>query len=407
MPALLRLSELVNEIQETLEDRFEGAAFWVNAEITDVKKYAEKRWCFLKFIEKEGNSITTEIKGVFWGGTYYHIEKFEKQTQQLFSNGLQISCLVRVRFHKRYGLTLEVLEIDLAFALGKLAIDREVVLQRLVTENPGIIQLLDGQYVTKNNTLPLPMVIQRIALVAAKDSDGERDFLQELAKNRYGYAFDISRYAVQIQGEQSNELICNQLLQIKRANRPFDAVVIVRGGGSETDFKPFDHYELSKAVAAFPVPLLTGIGHDRNTSIVDLMARAYKTPTKVAASIVDHNLNFEQDMLQFKERFFAALHQSLLVNNQQLLTMKTAVKDSIARYLKNRKSELLAMVRLVKNLSPAMVLAKGFAVVLQDEKIITDPQKINREASIKTILKSTIIHSHVTEKTPYENQPEL
>lgn len=407
MPALLRLSELVNEIQETLEARFEGAAFWVNAEITDVKKYADKRWCFLKFIEKEGNSITTEIKGVFWGGTYYHIEKFEKQTRQLFSNGLQISCLVRVRFHKRYGLTLEVLEIDLAFALGKLAIDREAVLKRLVTENPGIIQLLDGQYVTKNNTLPLPMVIQRIALIAAKDSDGERDFLQELAKNRYGYAFDISRYAVQIQGEQSSELICHQLLQIKRASRPFDAVVIVRGGGSETDFKPFDHYELSKAVASFPVPLLTGIGHDRNTSIVDLMARAYKTPTKVAASIVDHNLNFEQDMLQFKERFFAALHQSLLVNNQQLLTMKTAVKEAIARYLKNRKSELLAMDRLVKNLSPAMVLAKGFAVVLQDEKIITDPQKINREASIKTILKSTIIHSHVTEKTLYENQPEL
>lgn len=407
MPTLMRLSELVNEIQETLEDRFEGAAFWVNAEITDVKKYPDKRWCFLKFIEKEGSSITTEIKGVFWGGTYHHIEKFERQTKQLFSNGLQISCLVRVRFHKRYGLTLEVLEIDVAFALGKLAIDREAVLQRLVTENPAIVQLVDGQYVTKNNTLPLPTVIQRIALIAAKDSDGERDFLQELAKNRYGYAFEISKYAVTVQGEQSSELICNQLLQINSANRPFDAVVLVRGGGSETDFKPFDNYELAKAVASFPVPLLTGIGHDRNTSIVDLMARAYKTPTKVAASIVDHNLNFEQDLLQFKERFFAALKQSLLIHSQQLLTLKSAAKESVSQYLKNRKRELVAMERLVKSLSPSMLLAKGFAVVLQDDKIITDPQKINHQASIKTILKSTIIHSHVTEKTPYENQPEL
>lgn len=403
----MRLSALVNEIQETLEDRFEGTSFWVNAEITDVKKYADKRWCFIKFIEKEGNTITTEIKGVFWGGTYHHIELFEQQTRQLFANGLQISCRVRVRFHKRYGLTLEVLEIDTSFALGKLAMDREAVLQRLVKENPEHIRLVDGQYITKNNMLPLPVVIQRIALIAAKNSDGERDFLQELKNNRYGYTFEIREYTVQIQGEQASEMMCSQLQQIGRSARSYDVVVIVRGGGSETDFKPFDNYELAKAVATFPIPILTGIGHDRNISITDLMAQASKTPTKAAASIVDHNLNFEQDMLNLKERFFSALNQMLQVNNQQLALIKTAVKQATANYLRNRKTELKAMERLVKNLSPSMLLAKGFAVVVQDEKIISDPQQINVHASIKTILKSTIIHSNVTDKTPYENEPEL
>ncbi|MEP7127391.1 MAG: exodeoxyribonuclease VII large subunit [Chitinophagales bacterium] len=407
MPTLMRLSELVNEIQDTIESRFEGAAYWINVEITDVKKYADKKWCFLKFIEKEGLSITTEIKGVFWGGTFHHIEKFERQTGQLFSNGLQISCLVRVRFHKRYGLTLEVLEIDLAYALGKLAIEREAVLNRLQKENPEQIQLIDGRFVTFNNLLPLPIVMQRIALITAPASDGQRDFLQELEKNRYGYAFDVREYLVQIQGDQSSGLIREQLQLILTEKVVFDVVIIVRGGGSQTDFKPFDDYELSKDVACFPIPILTGIGHDRNTSIVDLMARANKTPTKAAATVIDHNLSFEQELLSLTDRFFKGVNEILDQKSLALRTLKTDFTIALSLYFKNRKHELDAITRLVKNLSPAMLLTKGFAIVMQQDMIITDPSKIEKQTAIKTILKSTIIHSNVTEKTPYENQPEL
>ena len=116
----IRLSELVEYIEDAISERFEGDTFWITCEITDVKKYADKKWCFLKFIEKEGNSITTEIRGVFWGNSYYHIVNFEKLTGQVFANGLEISCNVIVRFHKRYGLSLEVQEIDYTFSLGKL-----------------------------------------------------------------------------------------------------------------------------------------------------------------------------------------------------------------------------------------------------------------------------------------------
>src|ERR1035441_7286735 len=143
----IRLSELVEYIEDAISERFGGETFWITCEITDVKKYADKKWCFLKFIEKEGNSITTEIKGAFWGNSYYNIENFEKLTGQEFSKGLEISCNVLVRFHKRYGLSLEVQEIDYKYSLRKLELEKQKTLERLLKENPKTIKLEDGQYI--------------------------------------------------------------------------------------------------------------------------------------------------------------------------------------------------------------------------------------------------------------------
>lgn len=407
MPNPLRLSELVYEIQETIKDRFLDEEFWITTEITDVKKYPEKRWCFLKLIEKEGKTITTEIKGVFWGGTYYQIEKFERLTGQVFTDGLQVNCLVRVNFHKRYGLTLELQDIDATYALGKLALEREAVISRLLKENPDLIQFVNGQYITHNNTLPLPSVLQRIALICAPGSDGERDFLQETAGNQQGYAFHIRTFPVQIQGDQSSGYIRQQLSQIEAMQELFDMVVIVRGGGSQTDFRPFDDYELSKAVAAFPLPVFTGIGHDRNTSIVDLMARAHKTPTKVATAIIDHNFTFEQEVFALKERLLKNLQEFIVMKRAQFSALKESTAMAPAGYLLRRKTELTAMTRLVRNLSPSMMLTKGFAILIRDGRIISDPDQISTGNDITAVLKSTNIHSNVYKKTPYKDEHDL
>jgi exodeoxyribonuclease VII large subunit len=148
----IKLSELLADIDDTLQFRFAGETFWITAEITDVKKQPDKRWCFLKLIEKDGRLITTEIRAVFWSNAYYNIEKFEHLTRQTFANGLEITCNVRVRFHQRYGLDLEVLQIDLSYAVGKSELEREQTLARLVAENPSHIKLIDGQYITTNET---------------------------------------------------------------------------------------------------------------------------------------------------------------------------------------------------------------------------------------------------------------
>ncbi len=380
MTKRLRLSELINEIDDVIQDRFAGETFWITAEITDVKKQPDKRWCFLKFIEKEGSLITAEIKGVFWSNSYSSVVRFEKLSGQIFASGLEITCNVRVRFHKRYGIDLEVLEIDHTYALGKLEQERQQTLDRLVKENPTLIRLVDGQYFTNNKSIELPIVFQRIALVTAPDSDGQRDFNQEIVTNQYGYAFSVTEFLTQIQGDNSSNLIIQKLKQIEVEKDNFDVVAIVRGGGSQTDFKPFDNYDLSKYVASFPLPILTGIGHDRNTSIVDLMARQHKTPTKVASSIVEHNFNFESEITDLKDRLL----------------------ETTERMIDKAKDNLLQMKRTVKAYSPSTILNKGYAIITCNDQIIIDPKDIKPNSEIKTILKNEVIHSTVIKKSKNE-----
>ncbi len=384
MPQTQKLSELISDIDTTIKNRFGGKTFWIKAEITDVKKQPDKRWCFLKFIEKDGNTITTEMKGVFWANSYNYIEEFEEETQQKFVSGLEITCNVRVRFHKRFGMDLEVLEIDFAYAIGKLERERKQTLERLVNENP-LIRLLDGYYSTPNNRAALPMVFQNIALITAPNSDGQRDFTNVIEQNKYGYAFAVTPFLTQVQGDNAPQLIMEQLRLVEASKTDFDVVVIVRGGGSDIDFKSFNDYELARQIALCEKPILTGIGHDRNTSIVDLMARQLKTPTEVAAFILDNNYGFENNLLRIKARIL------------QL------AEDTID----NAKDELKHYKQRVKNLNPTTILKKGFAIVYADDKIVVDPKSITTGTEIKMHLQQEIIISTVTKKAKNEKEYDL
>lgn len=381
MPNPQKLSTLINEIDATIRNRFAGNTFWIKAEITDVKKQPDKQWCFLKFIEKDGNTITTEMKAVFWSNAYYNIVAFEKETQQVFASGLEITCNVRVRFHKRYGIDLEVLEIDFAYAVGKLELERKQILDRLVSENPSIQLQSNGSYNTPNRQTLLPTVFKSIALITAPNSDGQRDFNKVIDDNKYGYAFAVTPFLTTIQGDTASLLILQQLQLIKASNLHFDVVVIVRGGGSDIDFKSFNDYELAKAIALFPTPILTGIGHDRNTSIADLMARQLKTPTEVATFILENNMSFEREIEILKERFFY----------------------SIDKALKEAATALTGYRQRVKNLHPTTILNKGFAIVKMNDKIITNPQNINAADEIQVILKAETIYSTITKKLKNES----
>jgi len=376
----IKLSELVEHIQETIQDRFEGEVFWVTTQIVDVKKQESSRRCYLKFIEKEGNNIITEVRGVFWSFYYSQIEDFEKFTNQKFADGIEITCLVRVRFHPKFGLSLEALQLDFAHTLGTLEMERQQTLDRLLNENPKNIRLIDGTYRTFNHSLQFPLLIKRIALITAPNSDGQRDFRQETERNKHGYSFVIKEFLTQIQGDTAHLLILQQLHLIESQKENFDVVVIVRGGGSQTDFKPFDHYEICRYIAGFPLPIITGIGHDRNTSIADMMARQQKTPTKVASLIVDHNLDFENNLIALKERFF----------------------NNVSALLEDAKNDLTRMKRFVKLASPSTILKKGFAIVMVDNKIITDPKKIKVDSIIQTLLKNEVISSTVILKEKNE-----
>jgi len=385
MTEQIKLSELLDKIQDTIQTRFDGEAFWVEVQIMNVRKQAQSRRCYLTLEEYDNGNKTAEARGVFWANYYNQIENFEKVTKQIFKDGINIICKVRVRYHKVYGLNLDIMQIDLAHTLGTLELERQQTLERLVKENPKTIQLFDGVYKTFNNRLPIPLVIGKIALITAPNSDGQRDFQQETKQNKHQYSFSVIEFLTTIQGDNAHKLILDQLKLIEKSKDNFDVVAIVRGGGSQTDFKPFDDYELAKCVANFPIPIFTGVGHDRNQSIVDLMAREQKTPTKVASLFVERNFEFENKLIELKTNLF----------------------DLVKEQLRNAKEELGNAKRIVKLSSPQAILDRGFAMITINNKIVTDPKTIKENSQIQTLLKNETIHSTVTKKVKSEKRIDI
>jgi exodeoxyribonuclease VII large subunit len=381
----ITLSELTQEIQNTLDERFAGQSFWISAEISDVKKQSVSKRCYLKLIERSGSTTLAELKAVFWSNSYDQIEAFEKSTKQEFVNGLKIICLVKVRFHQIYGLNADVLQIDIAHSLGTIELERQATLDKLLKENPNEIQQIGEYYRTLSNSLPLPIVVQRIALITAVNSDGQRDFLKEISENKFGYKLEVREYLCTIQGDTAHELIIQQLNEIEKEKDHFDVVAIVRGGGSQTDFEPFEKYDLAKKVALFPLPIFTGIGHDRNISIVDLMARPYKTPTKVAAQLIEYNFEFENLMLRLKERF-----------DQEAIQLMHSAKE-----------ELSKVKRLVKMASPSSTLKRGFAIISKNKKIVVHPSQISLGDTVDIELMNEILTSQILKKEIHEKGNDL
>lgn len=385
MSNAITLSELTQEIQNTLDERFAGQSFWISAEISDVKKQNVSKRCYLKLIERSGSTTLAELKAVFWSNSYDQIEAFEKSTKQEFVNGLKIICLVKVRFHQIYGLNADVLQIDIAHSLGTIELERQATLDKLLKENPNKIQQIGEYYRTISNSLPLPIVVQRIALITAVNSDGQRDFLKEISENKFGYQLEVREYLCTIQGDTAHELIIQQLNEIEKEKDHFDVVAIVRGGGSQTDFEPFEKYDLAKKVALFPLPIFTGIGHDRNISIVDLMARPYKTPTKVAAQLIEYNFEFENLMLRLKERF-----------DQEAIQLMHSAKE-----------ELSKVKRLVKMASPSSTLKRGFAIISKNKKIVVHPTQISLGDTVDIELMNEILTSQILKKEIHEKGNDL
>jgi exodeoxyribonuclease VII large subunit len=292
---------------------------------------------------------------------------------------------------------------------------RQETIRMLLANHPQQIQQREDVFITQNNRLPLPRLIQRIALITANNSDGQRDFLQEITHNQHGYTFRITGFYTTIQGVQAAGFMVKQLEAIAAKKHLFDVVVLVRGGGSQTDLKPFDDYELAKTIALFPLPVLTGIGHDRNTSIADLMARQHKVPTKVAAAIVDHNHEAARQLQLWEDVLEQTITRTLNQKTQQLgrwqLLLSTTMPHRIHKYkhllqlwqgrlqvlparqtgrqteklqvlnnkltqctanlIAKQKQRLKEMERLTVQLGPEATLKRGFAMLEQNGAIIT------------------------------------
>ncbi len=417
----IKLSELTRQIAKVISINFSNHSYWVIAEITNLKFYPAKNYYFLDLVEKDdfSNTVLTSIKANAWSTAVQRIKIFENLTGQHFDNNIKLLLKVSVEYHITYGLKLTIIDVDPAFTIGNLEQQRQATLAMLVKNNAGYIDFIQGEYLTFNKSLDLNPVIQQIALIASADSDGYRDFMHELQHNTYGYSFFVDMYAAQVQGAGMEAGIVHRLVEIFQTGKKYDAVVIVRGGGAQTDLLIFDSYELAKAVAKFPIPVFTGIGHTRNESITDLMAfMATKTPTKVAANILAHNRRFEEQLEAHEKTIVAKsleilASQSLFLNQAnskitgaakdvlhgQLLKLSQAtasIRESSVRFFSNAKNILNNYSQLVKHLSPETVLKRGYALVYHEGKIITDAKQVKEGAGITTVMATGEIQSTVT-----------
>lgn len=276
----ITLSELQRRVKEALVERF-PLPVWITAEISELKVNYSGH-CYLELIEKRGgegsNGVpAAQARAVVWRSAYPRIAAyFEAETGAPLAAGMQILAQVLVNYHELYGFSLQINDIDPAFTLGDMARQRRETIARLQRE--GVWEM--------NRQLPLPLVVQRIAVVSSARAAGYQDFCKELAKSPY--RIETTLFDAVMQGAAAEDSLVAALCAVADRQAEFDAVAIVRGGGSQSDLNCFNAYRLAAYVAQFPLPVVTGIGHDKDESVVDLVARTpLKTPTAAAAWLVE------------------------------------------------------------------------------------------------------------------------
>jgi exodeoxyribonuclease VII large subunit len=417
----LRLSDLTRQIQETLQSSFGGQSFWVIGEVTNHQFRARDQWHFFTLAEKEASAHTIIAKAetVAWKGGSARITHFEQVTGQALKDGIQVLVKVTVDYSPLYGLKLTLQDIDVNYTIGLLEQQRQVVLERLLTECSDFIRKVGDRYITSNNQLRLPPVIQRIALVASHTSAGYEDFMHILRTNGFGYAFTIDPYFTTVQGEGAAVAVRGKLLDIFQAPTSYDAVVLIRGGGSSTDFLIFDTFPLGQIAAKFPIPIITGIGHQRNESIVDLMVHTpTNAPTKAAEFIIAHNRRFEEACMQARQTILIRTQQLFIQHTRALTQVQHNLGAMASGYIQaqqsqlehsrknlgvyqrnffsNQRGYLAHWASVIDLLSPEKLLKKGFALVYLDGKIIVDPKKIPIGSDITLRLGDSQMEATVT-----------
>jgi exodeoxyribonuclease VII large subunit len=392
----IRLSDLAFTLEAVLDQAFGQKAVWVIAETSDIKNYPDRGYCFLTLVERETGTpaagTVAKMEACIWRRNYNTIRDFEQATGVAFARNIQLLLMVSVSFSPVYGLRLEILKIDPSYTLGNLERERQAVLDTLVREHPDLVWLEAEQYITANQLLTRPAVLQRLALITAPNSDGWRDFRHELTQNTFGYDFVVDEYLTQVQGQGAERAICAQLDRIQTSGVPYDAVVMVRGGGSQLDFGSFDTYQLGLAVAGFPLPILAGIGHERNVSITDMLChQSVKTPTKAAAFLIEHNRQFEENCLYLRDRLTNLTRDAIQLTREQLDTETERLRFVMHNYLRNRHTDLTEKAVTLRHLDPANVLKRGYALLLRRGRIVTSAADVKSGEALQVQLRDGLI----------------
>ncbi len=347
----ISLYELNNLIKGVLTETL-PETFWIRAEMSDVR-VNQNGHCYLEFIEKDGKgkTLVAKARGMIWANTFYMLKAyFENATKQPFASGLKVLVQVSVEFHELYGFSLTVHDIDPSYTLGDQALNRAAILRQL--EEDGVLSL--------NKELELPVPLNRIAVISSPTAAGYEDFLDQLHNNVFGFVFYTKLFSAIMQGDRSEDSIISALERIYEYQDCFDAVVIIRGGGATSDLSSFDSYLLAASCAQFPLPIITGIGHERDETVLDIVAHTRaKTPTAVAEFLIDSLSDTAVELNELAHSIVQTVQYRLQDETLKLNTFETQNNFVLKSWYKEQESVLS---------SARLVLTRGMQRIARDNK---------------------------------------
>lgn len=375
----LSLSELLIQVKKTLGKEFPDS-YWIVAEILELHENRSGH-CYLELIEKnsENDSLLARARGTIWASRYSMLRPFfETTTGTKLKSGIKILCRTSVEFHEQYGFSLNITDIDPSYTLGDLAQKKQEVIRKL--REDGVMEM--------NKEIPFPEVPQRIAVISSDSAAGYGDFMESTQNNSHGFLFYTRLFPAVMQGDEVPGSITAALDKIFDSVSEFDCVAIIRGGGSKADLESFNHYELAYFITQFPLPVITGIGHDRDESVADMVA-AYglKTPTAVAEFLVDQLLAFEFRL--------SALHDQLTSSVKRIVQSRSTMLerywgdlDHLTRGTLQRKSDQLQQVRLLLERGTGSIFTrkKDHLTLLETRTALVNPDNIMKRGYSMTLL---------------------
>lgn len=382
------LSELQHEIKESISEQFPFAV-WIVAEINTLTRHKSGH-CYMELVQKSktSNSIIAQARATVWANKFSFISAyFESETDSELAAGMNVMLQVTITYHEVYGLSLNVIGINPTYTIGDMERAKKEIIARLINE--GVFDM--------NKTQSFPAVVQNIAVISSSTAAGYGDFVNHLETNTYGYHINITLFEAAMQGEQTEISVLDALNRIGEEYENYDAVAIIRGGGSKNDLSWFDNYNIAYMVTQFPLPVISGIGHERDESIVDMVAHTrMKTPTAVANFIIDYNAQFEEQVDSTSSEIFGIAKEFLMSSEMYLNNMTISIMKVRTRLSKDteRCDRIMSEIRTGLNVR---MKEEEMKLNMIGNKLETSPKRLISEQEshlngIKELISRTTKH---------------
>ena len=388
--------------------------YWVQAELSEVRVNPATGHCYVEFVQKDprSNNLIAKARGVIWSNIFHLLRSyFEESTGQAFTAGIKVLVQVTASFHELYGYSLTVQDIDPTYTLGDMARRRREILAQLEAE--GVLTL--------NKELPMPVLPQRIAVISSPSAAGYGDFRHQLEHNPHGYYFQVELFPSIMQGERTEKSMLAALDRINQRLEDFDVAVIIRGGGATSDLSCFDTYLLAAACAQFPLPILTGIGHERDDTVLDSVAHTrVKTPTAAAEFLITRMDEAAGRLQQLSEHIYNGVSARLQRERSRLQLCRQRIPTSSVRRLSEARLQLAGtrkdlqravdalltrqrhrlelLQQRIADASPQKQLARGYSITLKDGRAVKDASALQPGDILTTYVHKGEIQSIVKPK---------